>query len=860
MSRKKKRTQRVKNGSDNRKADSIFRKGVMLHQQGELKEALDLYREVLQCRPDHADALYLSGVVFHQAGNDASAVEAILKALTHSKNNEKYLSTLKNVYNNKGLIHQEKGEHQEAIKCYEKALEIDDAFPLALNNLAMVYYETGAYQDAVRNYERVIEIDKTFFQAWLNLGLVFNELGKTERALACYETAQHLNPESWQVLNNIGIVYKNRQKYKTAVDYFKKAIELNPVYSDAYYNLGCTFFDDDLFDESLASYSRCIELDPGYLPAYTNIGNIYLQKKMYREAEKWYLKAVESDPFFADAYNNLGTLYNAGGDSYKAIKHLTKAVELKPESPVFLTNLGLAWRKSGNPEKAVGCFKKTITLLPEVPEPYFNLGESYRDLSLFSEAIECFVTAVDIDPEFKEAYEPLAYLFMRRCQWKDAEKYKKLVNDMTKQELQQIGYVTETPHNCLIRSEDPELCYRVAKSWGERIASEVQDEAYSFLFNRDLIQNRKIRVAYLSNTFRDHPGGHLIAGVFGAHNREEFEVFAYSYGVDDGSYYRKKVEAESDRFIELGHLNDLEAAECIHNDQVDILIDLRGFTMSSRIAVCALKPAPIQVAYLGFPGSSGAGFFDYIIADKTVIPEEHMDWFSEKIVYMPDCYQINNDEQVISDERFNRKDAGLPEDGFVFCSFNTDYKLEPEMFGCWMEILKRTPGSVLWLLQSGREMVCNLEKEAEKRGVAGNRLVFADRMAKERHLNRLQLADLALDTRINGHTTTSDALWAGLPLITIPGRHFASRVSASILDAAGLPELIAATPEQYKTMAVELAKDRSRLQALKEKIQRNKGSEPFFDTARFTRNIEKGYKIMWDRFVKETPPSVIEIK
>lgn len=351
-----------------------------------------------------------------------------------------------------------------------------------------------------------------------------------------------------------------------------------------------------------------------------------------------------------------------------------------------------------------------------------------------------------------------------------------------------------------------------------------------------------IRIAYLSNTFRNHPGSHLISGIFRLHDRSEFEIFCFSYGRNDHSYYRKRAEQEADYFFDISQVSDMAAADLIRHHRIDILVDLRGFTQDNRLSISALRPAPIQVFYLGYPGTTGADFIDYIIADKVVVPKAHIPYFSEKIVYMPHCYQANDNTQKISERRFQRREFNIPKDVFAFCSFSTHYKIEPIMFDCWTRILKRVPRSVLCLVEGGRTTQTNLKKELANRSVDQSRLLFLNKLPKDEHLARLQLLDLSLDTRIyNGHTTTSDALWAGIPVVALKGGHFASRVSASILQTMGLPELVTRDIDEYEALAVKIALSSEHQNILKQKIDANRLTSPLFDTPRFTKNLERAY-------------------
>ena len=375
------------------------------------------------------------------------------------------------------------------------------------------------------------------------------------------------------------------------------------------------------------------------------------------------------------------------------------------------------------------------------------------------------------------------------------------------------------------------------------------------------MRGSKIKIGYLSGDFHDHPVAHLVAGLFGLHDRNEFEICAYSYGPDNASDYRTRIRNDCDVFVDIHGHSHRDAARRIYDDEIDILVDLKGYTTGARLDICALRPAPIQVTYLGFPGSSGADFFDYILTDKIVTPEDQMPFYTENFVYLPDSYLVNDHTQAISERPLSRTDVGLPDAGFVFCSFNQAYKIEPVMWDVWMRVLRSVPGSVLWLTRTNGPAERNLQREAAGRDVDPERIVFAERLQKPEHLARLKFADLFLDTRIyNAHTTASDALWAGVPLITLEGRHFASRVASSLLTAIGLPELITRDLEAYEGLAVGLAQNSDELDAIAQKLSRNRLTEPLFDTPRFARNLEVAFRRMWALHLAGEEPRMIEVK
>jgi len=380
------------------------------------------------------------------------------------------------------------------------------------------------------------------------------------------------------------------------------------------------------------------------------------------------------------------------------------------------------------------------------------------------------------------------------------------------------------------------------------------------LWNGDVYRHDKIRVAYLSADFRTHATALLMAGVFEAHDRARFETTAISFGADDRSAMRARLEAGFDHFVDMRDVRDAEIAQRLRREEVDIVVDLKGFTQESRPGILAYRPAPIQAQYLGYPGTMAASYYDYVIADACVIPEEHRPFFSEQVAYLPDTYQCNDSKRAIAPRAPRRAEVGLPENGFVFCCFNNNHKILPEMFDIWMRLLRQVDNSVLWLLQDNQVVARNLSREAIARGVAPERLVFARRCLPAEHLARQRLADLFLDTLpYNAHTTCSDALWAGLPVVTVLGGCFAGRVAASLLSALGVPELIGRSLEEYEALALKLARDRTALAAIRDKVVRNRDTYPLFDTARFTRNLEAAYISMWERYQRGERPQTFAV-
>ena len=451
------------------------------------------------------------------------------------------------------------------------------------------------------------------------------------------------------------------------------------------------------------------------------------------------------------------------------------------------------------------------------------------------------------------------------CAWNQLDPFNERLDELTKCALEEGEKPDEMPFLNLIRHAQPLLNYRVARAWSREVSKQVRGvPAFGPQSNKpDLPLNKKtpkITLGYLSNNFKNHPTAHLVQGMFQYHDRSQFHVFCYSYGKDDKSRYREKIKTSCDGFIDIREMSHFEAARQIHDHRVDILIDLVGYMTANRLSIPAMRPAPIQARWLGLAGTTGADFFDYLITDEVVAPKAHSPFYSEALVYMPDCYQINDNTQPIPDGGVTRRDAGLPEEGVVFCSFCSRYKYEPIMFRTWLRILDQVKGSVLWLLGGNVEAEKNLRQFAISNGVDSDRLIFAEKIQREAHLQRLQLADLALDTRIvNGAITTSDALWAGVPLVTLQGDHFASRMSSSILMAAQLPELITHTIKDYEDLSVSLARDPNRLNDIRLYLRRSRLTMPLFNTQRFVHNLESAFIEMCEIYNSGDEPRQIRV-
>jgi predicted O-linked N-acetylglucosamine transferase (SPINDLY family) len=634
--------------------------------------------------------------------------------------------------------------------------------------------------------------------------LARQEKGDLEQAEILYGKALALAPERPSVMNNLAVVLFQLKKYIEAKRLCERLLEIDPKDATALLHLGNCQVGLKSAEAALVSYERALQIRPDDADTLTNCGNALLELRRPEEA----------------------------------LASCDRALAVKPDLAEALSNRAKALRELERPEDALASFERALEIRPVFFEALQGLGNVLVDLGRYQEAADSYEKALAISPDFEYLSGTLAWSRTHCCDWRGRnEEVGRLVGAI------RAGKRSVVPFMALSITDSPQdqlLCSRI---W-------VRDKCSASpapIWEGEGYRHDRIRLAYLSADFRIHPTSFLLAGLLEHHDRSRFETIAISFGPDDQSEIRARVKGAFEDFVDVRRSSDLGVARRMRELEVDIAIDLMGHTAGSRMGILALRPAPVQVNYLGYPGTMGADYIDYILADRVVIPEQHRPHYAEKVVYLPDTYQVNDSRRVIADRTPARSEAGLPEQGFVFCSFNNNYKISPPVFDVWMRLLGNIEGSVLWLLESNAAAVRSLRQEAANRGIAPGRLVFAPIVKAGEHLARHRLADLFLDTLpYNAHTTASDALWAGLPVVTCLGTTFAGRVAASLLNAIGLPELITHSLEEYEALALELATNRKRLAGIKSKLAQNRGTYPLFDTDRFRRHIEAAYTSMWE--------------
>lgn len=725
---------------------------------------------------------------------------------------------------------------------------------------AIHLHQDGQLQQAEEIYKYILESVPNHSDACHLLGFLSLQQGQAELAASLVKKAINIDPNNPLYYNSLGLVFSALGKHEKAVESYTAAVSIYPDYAESHGNLGNALREQGRYEEAAVSYKRALKIHPEDAQLHHHLGRVMEDLGQLEKALECYRKTLEIKPDMAEAYNDIGLVFRQQGKMAEALSSLQRAIEIDPDCAEAYNNLGNLLQDRGQLNAASECYRRALAIQPDFAKGFCNLGMACQGMGNSEEAVACFRKAIEIQPDYASAYRHLVHQLQKDCAWSQMEAPAAELDRLTKASLDAGVRPAEDPFINLTRHSDPAYNSSVASAWAADIRSHVADIKPEFSFDDRRFGSRTTIIGYISNNFHDHPMAHLMLGLFSLHDRNKFKINCYSCGQEDDSYYRQRIKRDCDTFVDIRDMSHLEAAGLICDDRVDILVDLMGHTKGSRMEICALRPAPIQVRYLGLAGTTDPGFFDYLLTDKIVTPEAHAKHYSGNFVYLPHCYQINAYMQIYGDKIAAAGEVKLPDNPFIFCSFNQDYKIEPVMFDCWMNILRRVPNSILWLMVRHHAALENLRKEAQKRGVDPNRLVFKERKPKLEHLERLTKADLALDTRIvNGAATTSDALWTGVPVITIQGTHFASRMSASILTAVGLPELIAYSIEEYEEIAVQTALDRDRLAGLRQKLAKNRQTEPLFDTPRLTRNLEQAYSRMWQIFQTKSEARQFEV-
>ena len=659
-------------------------------------------------------------------------------------------------------------------------------------------------------------------------------------------------PNNYNALYLLGVIEFQTKNYLKSVEIIAKTIEINPNNSEYYNFKGIALVHLNKFEEAIQSWSKAIETDPNNVDAYNNRGNALIKLKKNDLALKDFDMAIKIKPNFAQAYNNRGVILKDLNRLDLALESANKAIEINPKYADAYNLKGAILRELKQIEESIKNYNKALELNPNFANAHVNRGNILLNENKQIElALESFSKALKINPNLDFLFGKYIHTKTWLSNWNFIDEE---INSLKNKIIN--GEKTATPFPVLSLIDLPDL--------QKKNAIKFVENQYSLTSNLGPIMkktsNKKIRIGYYSADFNNHPTSFLMVHLLELHDRSNFEIFCFSLQNRKDDEMRKRVSKACDKFLDVSLKSDSEIAKISRDLEIDIACDVMGFTKGNKFQIFAEKCAPIQVSYLAFPGTTGANFIDYVIADKTLISKELQKHYSEKIISLPGTYQVNDSTKKISDKVFTREELGLPKNGFVFCCFNNNYKILPSVFDIWMRLLKKIKGSVLWLLVENSTAKENLKKEAVKRNVDENRIIFAKIMPLADHLARHRCADLFIDTfPYTAHTTCSDALWAGLPVITRVGNSFPSRVSASLLTAIDLPELITHTEKEFEDLAAEFANNKSKLDEIKIKLEKNKISKSLFNTKLYTKNIESSFKIIYDRYLNNLPAENIEI-
>ena len=597
-------------------------------------------------------------------------------------------------------------------------------------------------------------------------------------------------------------------------------------------------------------YGAVLRASPRHAQALYLLGFVHFQRGQYDAAERLIGQSLQVNPQSPDAWYNRGCALQRLQRNAEAASCFERAVALKPDYDEAWTNRGVAFLAQRLHTEALESFNRALALKPHDREALSNRGTTLFELKRYEEASAGYDALLQAAPDFAYALGNAALARAYCCDWRRLKQDREQIHAAL-----QFGRAVVSPHASTLIVDDPMDQLRAAETWVAERCPEMPP-----LWRGERYRHDRIRVAYLSADFHSHATAYLAAGLFEAHDKSRFETTAISFGPDDSSEMRRRLARAFDRFIDVRDKGDHAVATLLKGMEIDIAVDLKGFTQDARPGILAYRPAPVQVSYLGHPGTMGARYIDYLVADRALVPEGQERCYSEKVICLPGSYQANDRKRHIAERMPARADEGLPASGFVLCSFNGSFKITPEVFDIWMRLLKALDGSVLWLLDDNPAAVRNLKREAEARGVPPQRLVFAPRRPLEEHLARHRLADLFLDTLpCNAHTTASDALWAGLPVLTCWGNTFAGRVATSLLLAIGLPELVTGSLASYETMATTLVRHPTLLASLKERLAANRNTAPLFDTEQFARHLESAYVTMWERSQRGMPPGSFSV-
>ena len=676
--------------------------------------------------------------------------------------------------------------------------------------------------------------------------------GEVEDAEKLLKEALLSNPESADLNELLGLIYAGREDYFTAQNYFKQALHLSPTNPVYISNYGNTLKDTWKIEESLAYYQKALKLKPDFPDAYFNMGNSLRKLQRFPEALHYYDLVKRYDPHYLKAYINTAVVYEGTKQIDRAIAEMLSAKKFAPQAFEVLSYLAVLYSFKKDYENGMMYFKQAFATGRADDKFFLNYGTVCVELNQPAEAARAFLRSAELSPSKNATLGRALHQKMLIADWTGTKE----LNDEIVRRLA-LGEDVADPFGYMGYSDSERDLQLAATLYLDKKFPALPKDIVAPKYPR----HKRIKIAYVSGEFREHANGSLMTGLIECHDKEKFEVLGLDSGDGDDSQLRRRLDAAFDEFIDIRNIGDFELMQQLRAKEVDILFNLNGFFGLHRTGLFSNRSAPIQINFLGCPGTMGVDYMDYLVADNIVIPKTSYQYYNEKIISLPHSYQINDSKRPELKRTITRKECGLPEDAFVFCCFNNIYKITPSTFQRWMKILQRVPNSVMWFYYNYPEAPENLKREAQALGVDASRLIFSPYIKMSEHIERNVLADLFLDSLpYNAHTTSSDALWANVPVLTLQGKSFAGRVAASLLHAIEMPELITYNQQEFEDRAVDLATHPEKLAALKLKLSKNRLTTPLFDTKLYTKHFEAALIEAYERYQSDLPPAHIEVK
>ena len=675
--------------------------------------------------------------------------------------------------------------------------------------------------------------------------------GKLESAERLLKQLLRRESNIGQAFYYLGLIDYQRKRFSKAVELIERAIALDEPDPSVYNNLGLALLAAGHIARAIEAFDQALSLDPVYVQAWFNRGNAWRECNKLQAAQVDYEKALALDPYLAVAHNNLGLVFRQNGELGKAIESFEDCLRVQPDYYLALNNLGLCQQLQGSTDLALQHYRSALELAPSYVEAQVNAGNLLQQAGRYAEALVYYRAAYRLAPQLDFLLGNLMQCKAMLCDWQDYNAQWRQIEKMTRQ-----GLLPCTPFVMLSGCDDASLALQLAKRYSDR---HVHAPLFSTAQPLTRSPSKKLRIGYVSSDFKEHPVAYLMVGIIENHDRNDFEVFGFAIGQPGTDPLGQRICKGFDSFVDVSSMSDLQAIETIRSYELDIAIDLNGYIDGCRPGIFKARIAPLQVNYYGYPGTMGASFMDYIVGDPHLMPSGSDVFYQEKIIYLPESYQPSDGQRPIAHEPGSRADHGLPDDAFVFCCFNKPYKITPQVFDSWMQILAAVPKGVLWLQSNDATVQQNLRQFASKCGVNPDRLVFAGRVpTTAAHLARYRVADLFLDTYpYTAHTTANDALWVGLPVLGFSGETFSARVSESLLSALGLPDLVMRSIPNYQARAIELAHQPEEVSRLRERLSQAKKTSGLYKPAQITRWLESGLVSAHERHAHGLDPEHI---